>query len=69
MKYVQLKNKIDTLDKNKEKCIVNFDKKEIAKLCDEWVDCYIEFLKLKLDDKDPLYQKLKQIKSEFMMMR
>lgn len=80
MRYLQLKNKIKSLENS-----VKFNLLVSAKthkpnptakmsLSNEWLDCYMDLQalrgKFELDeDKDPLYAKLRQIRKELAYIR
>ena len=72
MKYIQLKQKIITLEKDTLNALIE-RKPGNNDLKDEWIDCYIALCKSRKkmvpDDKDPLYQKMLKIKNLLTLMR
>lgn len=80
MRYLQLKNKIKSLENSTKTCIYNSRKNKAfvlgckVSLSNEWLECYMDLCDLRgslvLDeDRDPLYFKLRQIRKELTLMR
>lgn len=72
MKYVDLKQKIITLERDTLDALIERKPGDYS-LKDEWIDCYIALCKsrkkMALDEKDPLYQKMLKIKNLLTLMR
>lgn len=72
MKYVDLKQKIITLERDTLDALIERNPGDYN-LKDEWIDCYMALCKSRKkmvpDDKDPLYQKMLKIKNLLNLMR
>ena len=80
MRYIQLKNKIRSLESSAKTCVYNCKKNRTyalscrMSLANDWLDCYMSLCDLRgglvLDeDRDPLYFKLREIRKLISLMR
>ena len=80
MRYLQLKNKIRSLESSTKTCVYNSRENRASvlgckvSLSNEWLDCYMYLCDLRgslvlNEDRDPLYFKLREIRKLIGLMR